>query len=307
MPAVRRGRPQLPRLDLGHRRRGARPRASRAWRRRSRRRRRSCCTRRTCSSTRCRESSRRGSSSLSGLPRAFFCNSGTEAVEACLKFARRYWHAQGQPRPGFVAFEHSFHGRTMGALSVTWDDHYRAPFAPLRPGRHVRAGRRSGRARRRGHRAHRRGHRRADPGRRRRAADQRRDGGGDQRRLQPDRRAADRRRSAVRAGPNRPAVLLAVARPAAGSHGARQVARRRACRLRPRSSATAWRRPRRSAITAARTAATCSRAAPRSCFSRSWWTTGSWRTWRGSARTPRRGSTRWRPATRASATCAARG
>jgi predicted acetylornithine/succinylornithine family transaminase len=68
---------------------------------------------------------------LSGLPRAFFCNSGTEAVEASLKFARRYWHAQGQPRAGFVAFEHSFHGRTMGALSVTWDDHYRAPFKPL--------------------------------------------------------------------------------------------------------------------------------------------------------------------------------
>ena len=69
--------------------------------------------------------------SLSGLDRAFFCNSGTEAVEACLKFARRYWHTQGAPRKRFVAFEHSFHGRTMGALSVTWDDHYRAPFAPL--------------------------------------------------------------------------------------------------------------------------------------------------------------------------------
>jgi acetylornithine/N-succinyldiaminopimelate aminotransferase len=68
---------------------------------------------------------------LSGLPRAFFCNSGAEAVEASLKFARRYWHAQGQPRAAFVAFEHSFHGRTMGALSVTWDDHYRAPFQPL--------------------------------------------------------------------------------------------------------------------------------------------------------------------------------
>ncbi|MEO8522191.1 MAG: acetylornithine/succinylornithine family transaminase [Acidobacteriota bacterium] len=72
--------------------------------------------------------------SLSGLPRAFFCNSGTEAVEASLKFARRYWHAQGAPRPGFVAFDRSFHGRTMGSLSVTWDDHYRAPFAPLVPG-----------------------------------------------------------------------------------------------------------------------------------------------------------------------------
>ena len=70
---------------------------------------------------------------LSGLPRAFFCNSGAEAVEAALKFARRYWHAQGAPRRGIVAFEHAFHGRTVGALSATWDDHYRAPFAPLLP------------------------------------------------------------------------------------------------------------------------------------------------------------------------------
>jgi len=70
-------------------------------------------------------------SALSGLDRAFFCNSGTEAVEACLKFARRYWHAAGTPRGTFVALQHSFHGRTMGSLSVTWDDHYRAPFAPL--------------------------------------------------------------------------------------------------------------------------------------------------------------------------------
>lgn len=68
---------------------------------------------------------------LSGMDRAFFCNSGAEAIEACLKFARRYWHAQGTPRGRFVAFEHAFHGRTMGALSVTWDDHYRAPFVPL--------------------------------------------------------------------------------------------------------------------------------------------------------------------------------
>ena len=73
-------------------------------------------------------------SALSGLPRAFFCNSGAEAVEATLKFARRYWFAAGTPRSEFVAFEHSFHGRTMGAVSVTWDDHYRAPFQPLVPG-----------------------------------------------------------------------------------------------------------------------------------------------------------------------------
>jgi acetylornithine/N-succinyldiaminopimelate aminotransferase len=70
---------------------------------------------------------------LSGLPRAFFCNSGTEAVEACLKLARRFWHAQGTPRPGVVAFEQAFHGRTVGALSVTWDAHYRDQFAPLVP------------------------------------------------------------------------------------------------------------------------------------------------------------------------------
>ena len=73
-------------------------------------------------------------SDLSGLPRAFFCNSGAEAVEACLKFARRYWYTLGTPRPDFVALTHSFHGRTMGAVSVTWDDHYRAPFGPLVPG-----------------------------------------------------------------------------------------------------------------------------------------------------------------------------
>jgi len=69
---------------------------------------------------------------LSGLPRAFFCNSGTEANEACLKFARRYWFTQGvKDRTGFVAIEGGFAGRTMGALSVTHDEHYRAPFMPL--------------------------------------------------------------------------------------------------------------------------------------------------------------------------------
>src|SRR5215467_3358446 len=70
---------------------------------------------------------------LSGLPRAFFCNSGTEAVEACLKFARRYWYTRTEPRAEFVALEESFHGRTLGALSVTSDEHYRKPFEPLLP------------------------------------------------------------------------------------------------------------------------------------------------------------------------------
>ena len=69
-------------------------------------------------------------SALTGLDRAFFCNSGTEAVEACLKFSRRFWKGA---RTKYVAFSHSFHGRTMGSLSVTWDEHYRAPFAPLIP------------------------------------------------------------------------------------------------------------------------------------------------------------------------------
>src|SRR3989449_10231786 len=71
---------------------------------------------------------------LSGLPRAFFCNSGTEAVEACLKFARRYWHTPGEPPAEIVALDDSFHGRTFGALSVTSDEHYRAPFQPLLTG-----------------------------------------------------------------------------------------------------------------------------------------------------------------------------
>src|SRR5690349_22621614 len=65
-------------------------------------------------------------SALSGLARAFFCNSGTEANEACLKFARRFWHTQGvKGRVGFVAIEGGFAGRTMGSLSVTHDEHYR--------------------------------------------------------------------------------------------------------------------------------------------------------------------------------------
>jgi acetylornithine/succinyldiaminopimelate/putrescine aminotransferase len=42
---------------------------------------------------------------LSGLPRAFFCNSGTEAVEACLKFMRRYWYTRGEPRLEIIALE----------------------------------------------------------------------------------------------------------------------------------------------------------------------------------------------------------
>ncbi len=66
--------------------------------------------------------------------RIFLCNSGTEAIEGALKFARL---ATG--RTGIVATLRGFHGRSMGALSATWEPHYREPFAPLVPGfTHVR-------------------------------------------------------------------------------------------------------------------------------------------------------------------------
>jgi acetylornithine/N-succinyldiaminopimelate aminotransferase len=65
--------------------------------------------------------------------RAFFCNSGTEANEAALKLARRYQSTvRGKPeRVELVAFENGFHGRTMGALSVTGQAKYRAGFGPM--------------------------------------------------------------------------------------------------------------------------------------------------------------------------------
>jgi predicted acetylornithine/succinylornithine family transaminase len=64
--------------------------------------------------------------------RVFFCNSGAEANEGALKFARKWARQQGHTdKTGFVAFTGSFHGRTMGALSVTATEKYRAPFEPL--------------------------------------------------------------------------------------------------------------------------------------------------------------------------------
>jgi predicted acetylornithine/succinylornithine family transaminase len=65
-----------------------------------------------------------------GMLRAFFCNSGTEANEAALKFAR----LANPGRSGLVALEESFHGRTFGALSLTGHAAYRTPFEPLLPG-----------------------------------------------------------------------------------------------------------------------------------------------------------------------------
>ena len=64
--------------------------------------------------------------------KVFFCNSGTEAWEGALKFARRIGREAG--RFEYVCFERSFHGRTMGALSTTWTTKYREPFEPLVPG-----------------------------------------------------------------------------------------------------------------------------------------------------------------------------
>ncbi len=60
---------------------------------------------------------------LAGMPSVFLCNSGTEAVEAALKFARLL-----TGRTGIVATMRGFHGRTMGALSATWEKKYREPF-----------------------------------------------------------------------------------------------------------------------------------------------------------------------------------
>lgn len=74
---------------------------------------------------------------ISGMDRVFFCNSGTEAWEAALKLARA--HATKTRECGkkigtkFLALEHSFHGRTMGAVATTHKEKYRLPFAPVMP------------------------------------------------------------------------------------------------------------------------------------------------------------------------------
>jgi len=75
---------------------------------------------------------------MSGLDRAFFCNSGTEAWEGALKLARAYArsnHNNGhKAKWRLLALENSFHGRTFGALATTGQEKYRHPFAPLVPG-----------------------------------------------------------------------------------------------------------------------------------------------------------------------------
>ena len=69
---------------------------------------------------------------LTDMAAAFFTNSGTEAVECALKLARKAMHVRGTPeRTSFVAVEGGFHGRTLGAVSLTWNEKYRKPFQPL--------------------------------------------------------------------------------------------------------------------------------------------------------------------------------
>jgi acetylornithine/N-succinyldiaminopimelate aminotransferase len=74
----------------------------------------------------------------SGLDRVFFTNSGTEAIEGALKLARAYAHRNAPsgaaPKTRILALENSFHGRTFGAVSITYPAKYREPFAPLVPG-----------------------------------------------------------------------------------------------------------------------------------------------------------------------------
>lgn len=69
---------------------------------------------------------------VSGMDKVFFTNSGTEAVEGAIKVARKYaWLKDGRTDHEIIAMKHSFHGRSLGALSVTGNSHYQEPFKPL--------------------------------------------------------------------------------------------------------------------------------------------------------------------------------
>ena len=76
----------------------------------------------------------------SGMARALFCNSGAEANEALFKLARRHFFAKGEPRTRILAFHNAFHGRTMGALSMTGTPKYREGFGGLEGIEHVAYG-----------------------------------------------------------------------------------------------------------------------------------------------------------------------
>lgn len=71
----------------------------------------------------------------SGMDRVFFTNSGTEAIEGAIKAAKKYaFTRDGHGGHEIIAMNHSFHGRSIGALSVTGNKHYQEPFEPLMPG-----------------------------------------------------------------------------------------------------------------------------------------------------------------------------
>ena len=71
----------------------------------------------------------------SGMDRVFFTNSGTEAIEGAIKAAKKYaFTRDGHAGHEIIAMNHSFHGRSLGALSVTGNAHYQEPFEPLLPG-----------------------------------------------------------------------------------------------------------------------------------------------------------------------------
>lgn len=71
---------------------------------------------------------------MSGLARAFFCNSGTEAIEGAIKIAHAHGRGISPDKTDIIALDNSFHGRTVGALSITGQPKYRADFEPLMPG-----------------------------------------------------------------------------------------------------------------------------------------------------------------------------
>lgn len=70
-------------------------------------------------------------SKASGLEAVFFTNSGTEAIEGAMKVARKYAFLKGKKGGTFIAFKNSFHGRSLGALSLTANAKYQKPFKPL--------------------------------------------------------------------------------------------------------------------------------------------------------------------------------
>lgn len=72
---------------------------------------------------------------ISGMDRAFFTNSGTEAIEGAIKLAKKYaFNKTGNTDHEIIAMQHSFHGRSMGALAVTGNKHYQEAFGPMIPG-----------------------------------------------------------------------------------------------------------------------------------------------------------------------------